>query len=53
MMPGALWIMDDTNWPSLQETRQIVQSQYGAVLMEQHDIHSESKLACWEVYQLP
>lgn len=53
MSNGALWIMDDTNWPSLQETKRILVGVYGAVLREEHDIHSESKLAGWQVYQLP
>lgn len=53
MSHGALWIMDDTNWPSLQGTKQVLTSDYGAVLLEDHDVHSASGLACWQVYQLP
>ena len=53
MVPGGIWVMDDTNWPSLQDTKRLLQSQYGAVLIEEHDIHSASGLACWQVYQLP
>lgn len=53
MAPKALWLMDDTGWPSLQETRTMLVSKYGATLLEEHDIHSESKLPGWCVYQLP
>jgi hypothetical protein len=53
MAAGAIWVMDDTNWPSLQDTKRILQADYGASLLEEHDIHSGSGLACWQVYQLP
>lgn len=53
MRPGALFVMDDTNWPSLQETQKILQETYGAVPIEDHDIHSGSGLPCWRVFQLP
>lgn len=53
MKPGALWVMDDTNWPSLQETQTILTGTYGAELKEDHDIHSASGIGGWRVYQLP
>ncbi len=45
MVPGGIWIMDDTNWPSLKETQEILVAKYGATLHEDHD--------SWAVYQLP
>lgn len=45
MATGAIWVMDDTNWPSLQETQQILMTTYGAILREDH--------TNWAVYQLP
>lgn len=45
LRPGAWWIADDAEWPSLQETQRILREVHGATLVEDW--------GNWRVYQLP
>lgn len=45
MRPGALWIMDDADWPTLQKVQQEMVDTHGFTLIEDH--------TQWRVYQVP
>lgn len=45
MAPGALWIMDDTDWPTLQVVQYQAKTRYGMTLIEDH--------RTWRVWQVP
>lgn len=49
MTPGGLWVMDDTNWPSLQAAIAYGESR-GLRLLEEHLVEGGNN---WRVYEVP
>lgn len=45
VQPGALWIMDDVQWPTLQKVQRLMVDEYGFRLLEDHED--------WRVYRVP
>lgn len=45
MRPGALWVFDDTNWPSTRPAQELLEKEKGFTRIEEHDT--------WAVFKAP